>query len=153
MNPRRALVLDANILMRAVLGRRVRELLEGYEDSATFYSPDVCLDDARHYLSQVLEERGLNVESGLAILEQISQLVVLVDRGLYGDYEQLARERIEIRDPDDWPQLGCHVPDAEGNIPLIQHLAARLELHVLAEVYASASRKAIRSRMQLRNPQ
>jgi predicted nucleic acid-binding protein len=76
-----------------------------YEDSATFYSPDVCLDDARHYLSQVLEERGLNVESGLAILEQISQLVVLVDRSLYGDYERLARERIEIRDPDDWPVI------------------------------------------------
>jgi predicted nucleic acid-binding protein len=82
MNLRRGLVLDANILMRAVLGRRVRELLERYEDSATFYSPDVCLDDARHYLSQVLEERRLNVESGLAVLEQISQLVVLVDRSL-----------------------------------------------------------------------
>ncbi len=36
MNPRRGLVLDANILMRAVLGRRVGELLERYEDSATF---------------------------------------------------------------------------------------------------------------------
>ena len=107
MNSRRGLVLDANILMRAVLGRRVRELLERYEDSATFYSPDVCFDDARHYLSQVLEKRGLNVESGLAILEQISQLVVPVDRSLYGDgdYERLARERIETRDPDDWPVL------------------------------------------------
>jgi hypothetical protein len=48
MNPRKGLVLDANILMRAVLGRRVRELLEVYEDVATFYSPDVCFDDARH---------------------------------------------------------------------------------------------------------
>jgi hypothetical protein len=38
MNPRKGLVLDANILMRAVLGRRVRELLEAYEDVATFYS-------------------------------------------------------------------------------------------------------------------
>ena len=37
----------------------------------------------RHYLSQVLEERGLNVESGLAILEQISQLVMLVDQSLW----------------------------------------------------------------------
>ena len=43
MNPRRGLVLDANILMRAVLGRRVRELLERYEDSATFYSPTSAL--------------------------------------------------------------------------------------------------------------
>src|SRR5215831_17446164 len=103
MNPQRGLVLDATILMRAVPGRRVRELLERYEDSATFYSPDVCFDDARHYLSQVLEKRDLNVESGLAILKQVSQLVVPIDRSLYGDYERLARERIETRDPDDWP--------------------------------------------------
>ena len=47
MNPRKGLVLDANILMGAVLGRRVRELLEVYEDVATFYSPDVCFEDAR----------------------------------------------------------------------------------------------------------
>jgi hypothetical protein len=67
-------------------GRRVRELLERYEDAATFYSPDVCFEDARYYLSQVLEKRGLNVESGLAILEQIGQLVVPVDPSLYSDY-------------------------------------------------------------------
>jgi len=51
-------VLDANVLMRAVLGHRVRELLERYEDSATFYSPDVCFGDARYYLSQILEVRA-----------------------------------------------------------------------------------------------
>jgi predicted nucleic acid-binding protein len=103
MNPRRGLVLDANILMRAVLGRRVRELLERYEDSTTFYSPDVCFDDARRYLSQILEKRGLNVESGIVVLDQISQLVEPVDQSLYGDHERPARERIEIRDPNDWP--------------------------------------------------
>ena len=103
MNPRRGLVLDASILMRAVLGRRVRELLEQYEDVAAFYSPDVCFDDSRHYLSQVLERRGLNPESGLKVLDQLSGLVEVADRNLYGDYERLARERIEIRDPDDWP--------------------------------------------------
>ena len=26
-----------------------------------------------------------------------------VDRSLYGDYERLASERIQTRDPDDWP--------------------------------------------------
>lgn len=103
MNPRRGLVLDANILMRAVLGHRVRELLERHEDSAAFYSPDVCFEDALYYLSQVLKKRGLDTESGLAIFQQISQLVMPVDRSLYGDYEPLARERIEVRDPDDWP--------------------------------------------------
>ncbi len=73
MNPRRVLVADANILMRAVLGRRVRELLEVYEDAASFYSPDVCFDDARHYVSQILEKRGLNPESGLSALAQLEQ--------------------------------------------------------------------------------
>jgi predicted nucleic acid-binding protein len=103
MNLRRGLVLDANILMRAVLGRRVRELLEAYEDVATFYSPDICFDDARHYVAQVLEKRGLNPETGLSVLEQMNDLVETVDQSLYGDYERLARERIEIRDPGDWP--------------------------------------------------
>ena len=103
MNPRKGLVLDANVLMRAALGRRVRELLKRYEDVATFYSPDVCFADARHYVAQVLEKRGLNPESGLNVLAQLSDLVETVDLSLYADYERLARERIEIRDPDDWP--------------------------------------------------
>jgi hypothetical protein len=50
MTRRKGLVLDANILLRAVLGQRVRELLEAFEDTATFYSPDVCFDDARKYI-------------------------------------------------------------------------------------------------------
>jgi hypothetical protein len=43
MTRRKGLVLDANILLRAVFGQRVRELLEAFEDAVTFYSPDVCL--------------------------------------------------------------------------------------------------------------
>jgi predicted nucleic acid-binding protein len=103
MIPRKGLVLDTNILMRAVLGRRVRELLEMYEDVATFYSPDVCFEDARHYVSRVLQKRGLSPEPGLSVLAQLSELVETVDLSLYGEYELLARERIEIRDPADWP--------------------------------------------------
>lgn len=103
MNPRRGLVLDANILMRAVLGRRVLQLLEAYENVASFYSPDVCFQDARQYVSQILEKRGLNPESGLSVLAHLSELVESVDLSLYVGFEQLARERIEIRDSDDWP--------------------------------------------------
>jgi hypothetical protein len=40
---RPGLVLDANILLGAVSGQRVRELLEAFEDAVTFYSPAVCL--------------------------------------------------------------------------------------------------------------
>jgi predicted nucleic acid-binding protein len=34
MSERKGLVLDANILIRAVLGQRVRQILEKYEDKA-----------------------------------------------------------------------------------------------------------------------
>lgn len=37
MNVRKGLVLDVNILLRAVFGTRVRQLLETYEDVAGFY--------------------------------------------------------------------------------------------------------------------
>jgi predicted nucleic acid-binding protein len=105
MNPWKGLVLDANILMRAVLGRRVRELLETYEDAASFYSPDVCFADARRYLEKKLQKQGRDAATKLAALDKLSGIVQVVDRNLYGDFEQLARERIEIRDPDDWPAV------------------------------------------------
>jgi predicted nucleic acid-binding protein len=54
MTQRRGLVLDANILLRAVLGQRVRELLETYEDEVGFYCPDVCFEDARKYIPDVV---------------------------------------------------------------------------------------------------
>jgi PIN domain len=47
MNGRKGLVLDANILIRAVFGQRVRQILEAYENVASFCSPDVCFQDAR----------------------------------------------------------------------------------------------------------
>jgi predicted nucleic acid-binding protein len=103
MSTRRGLVLDANILIRAVLGRRVRSLLEAYEDSADFYAPDVCFEDARKYVPGVLTSRGEDPEVGLAVLEQIRALVTPVHRALYQDLEQSARRRVATRDEEDWP--------------------------------------------------
>ena len=43
----RAIVLDANILVRAVLGTRVPELLAAHAAQATFLAPDIVFDEAR----------------------------------------------------------------------------------------------------------
>ena len=43
---RKRLVLDADIFLRAVFGVRVRALLQAYEDSVSFYAPDLCLQFA-----------------------------------------------------------------------------------------------------------
>ena len=48
----KAIVLDANILIRAVLGKRVRERI-------------VACADARKYLPELLEKRGANSEAAL----------------------------------------------------------------------------------------
>jgi predicted nucleic acid-binding protein len=103
MTVRKGLVLDANIVIRAVLGTRVRSLLEAYETSTRFFAPDVCFDDAREYLPRILNARGFEPETGLAVLRHIGLLVQPVDRGLYADFEQPARERMAPRDIDDWP--------------------------------------------------
>lgn len=84
MTPGRGIVLDANILIRAALGRRVRALLEAYEDSVAFYTPDVCFDDAREYIPRLFGGRGDDPETGMAVLDQIGLLVQPVDEALSG---------------------------------------------------------------------
>ena len=83
MSERRGLVLDANILLRAVFGQRVRQILEKYEDQARFYTPDVCFQDAQRYIPVISNERGFDVDLGLSVLDQIGRIVEQVDRSLY----------------------------------------------------------------------
>jgi predicted nucleic acid-binding protein len=103
MNPQKRLVLDANILLRAVFGSRVRGLLETYEDSVTFYAPDVCFRDAREYIPVISASRQIDPTAGLSVLDQLSRLIETVDEGLYAEFELPARDRMRSRDLADWP--------------------------------------------------
>ena len=55
----KAIVLDANILIRAVLGKRVRDLIFENAARVKFFSPAVAYSDARKYLPALLEKRGV----------------------------------------------------------------------------------------------
>ena len=113
MSAGKGLVLDANILIRAALGRRVRSLLETYEDSTDFYAPGVCFEDAREYIPQVLTSRGEDPEVGLVVLHQIEALVKPVDGALYRDFEQLVDGRSGFL-----RQRHCHLDDGpRGVVP------------------------------------
>jgi predicted nucleic acid-binding protein len=103
MTDQKRLVLDANILLRAVFGVRVRNLLETYEDSVTFYAPDICFTDARKYIPSISEKRRIDPGPGIRVLDHLSRLVEVVDSSLYEEYEASARERMISRDDDDWP--------------------------------------------------
>jgi len=107
MNLRKALVLDANILLRAVFGNRVRQLLETYEDEVVVCAPDICFQDAQGYIPTLASKRSIDSSLALSVPEQVSRIVVSVDRSLYETYEQPARERIQRRDPDDWPVVAA----------------------------------------------
>lgn len=99
----RILVLDANILIRAVLGNKVRDYLLKYSGNIDFVTPDVCMADAKKYLPILFEKRSLPPESSLKLLSSFDCLLQIVDEGAYETHSNDARQRIQSRDIQDWP--------------------------------------------------
>jgi len=69
----KAIVLDANILIRAVLGKRVRELIFEHATTVKFFAPDVAYADARKYLPALLEKRGVTSGAAMAVLDSLAE--------------------------------------------------------------------------------
>ncbi len=109
------LVLDANILIRAVLGTRVPFLLCRYAEQGEFFAPDSAFREARDELPVILERRAMPVGPGLTTLDSLCGLVRTVEFETYAPMEALARQRLARRDEDDWPilaaalALGCPI--------------------------------------------
>ena len=64
----KAIVLDANILIRAVLGKRVRELIFDHAATIKFFAPDVAYADARKYLPALMKKRGVDASAAMLVL-------------------------------------------------------------------------------------
>lgn len=103
----KAIVLDANILIRAVLGRRVRELIFDNAATVKFFAPDVAYADARKYLPALLKKRGVDAGAAMLVLDRLEGVVQPIDAELYEGMQQPALQRIAVRDADDWPVLAC----------------------------------------------
>ena len=102
------IVVDANILIRAVLGRRVRQLVEIYAaQGVRFFAPDIAFDDARKYLPPLLKKGGRSDADVAASLEYLRHLIEPVERDLYATFEKEARQRLCGRDESDWPVLAA----------------------------------------------
>lgn len=100
---RQALVLDANILIRAVLGRKVFALLNQYQNRTAFFAPDVAFMDAEKYLPNIFARRGFDWSVGLDVMNRLPAMVQPMQPLLYRRFEAEARSR--IRDAKDWPIL------------------------------------------------
>jgi hypothetical protein len=94
---RRALVLDANILIRAVLGQRVRRILEAHADNVSFFIPETAYAEAEEHLARLVAKHGGDPAKALAFLRSIAALGTLVGLDLYGDFETEARKRLGAR--------------------------------------------------------
>jgi len=103
--PSKALVVDANILVRAVLGKRVRGVIEAYAEDTSFFVPETAYAEAEEHLPTLIVKRGGDPEKALALLRSLRSLVVVIGSEVYGGLEAEARERLAMRDADDWPIL------------------------------------------------
>lgn len=101
------LVLDANVLIRAVLGSRVLGLVRKYGGPVEFMAPDVAFQEAREHLPGILAARKIPVAPAMETLDLLMGLVQTVEAETYASFEAVARERIEERDEDDWPVLAA----------------------------------------------
>ena len=109
------IVLDANILIRAVLGKHVGQLLEMYSvRGIRFYAPDIAFSDAEKYLPSLLRERGKADSDVRDALQHLQDLVEPVSRESYGLFEEDARIRLRDRDEEDWPVLATALALACG---------------------------------------
>ena len=103
----KAIVLDANILIRAVLGSRAQSIIIENAKSVRFFTPAVAYDDARKYLPALLEKRGIDGVAALKVLDALEAVVQPLEAELYDSFQREALERIAVRDADDWPVLAC----------------------------------------------
>ncbi|MGO9776648.1 MAG: PIN domain-containing protein [Terracidiphilus sp.] len=104
MSANARIVLDANILIRAIFGKKAFGLLGKYEDNVEFYTPDYCVQEALSKIPEIAAKRQEYPElAELFLVLVIKSVVLVVDRSLYEEFEQRARARISSRDADDWP--------------------------------------------------
>src|ERR1700677_1972024 len=113
---RPALVLDANILIRAVLAERVRRVLEAHADNVSFFIPETAYAEAEERLARMVAKHGGDPTKALASLRSIAAVGTLVGLDLDPDrhlkLKTLAEHRIRgalldyLRHIDPLPRSG-----------------------------------------------
>jgi predicted nucleic acid-binding protein len=102
------IVLDANILVRAALGLRVRELLQDYsERGIRFFAPRSCFVEAETYIPSLLQRKGRPESDVEASYDFLRKIVQPVELDSYKFFESEARNLLRRRDEDDWPVLAA----------------------------------------------
>jgi len=111
----RRIILDANILVRAVLGARVADIIQRHGDAATFFAPELAFVEAARHLPTIVGKRGFDPAPLLDSLGQLREVVDVVPSDVTEPLKEASLIRIGARDPMDWPivaaalALGCPI--------------------------------------------
>lgn len=109
MPERRRLVLDANILIRAVFGTRVRELLARHCETVEFFVAAAQVAEARRYVDELAARRGLEPGIVAEALSTVLAIVQCIEDAWLEPVQIEALERIGTRDPADWPAVALAI--------------------------------------------
>jgi predicted nucleic acid-binding protein len=101
------LVIDANILIRAVLGWRVRELIAQANEDVAFYIAEANFEEASHYLAELAPRRGIDDAVWRSSLSTAMMSIQFVGQEELVLVEADACARIARRDERDWPALAA----------------------------------------------
>lgn len=104
MIQKQRIILDANILIRSILGSTYG-ILERYGDSCSFLTPQHCADETKKHLVLLLNKRGIDNKPALDALDSLFLIVKIIPSEAYDSYKHLALARIAHRDKDDWPLI------------------------------------------------
>lgn len=108
----KALVVNANILIGAVLGQHIVGVLEQLTHEVQLFTPATSFNDALEHLPKILrrrgEQQGLNsekIEEGVSLalerLETLRAVVEIVEETTYARFRERAVKRLP-RDPENW---------------------------------------------------
>jgi hypothetical protein len=98
------IVLGANILIPALLGKRVWQLLE-ITNMASGFTRRKFRMATQKYLPPLLYKRGKSDTDVPAALTYLQFLIKAIGQDAHGLFEAEARQRLRSRDQEDWPVL------------------------------------------------
>jgi predicted nucleic acid-binding protein len=102
------IILDANIIIRAVLGQRVRDLLIRYSGVVRFLAPVYAIEEVDANLPVILLRRSILYNDAIdlvAVRNQLDLMIEPIPEEAFLSFKDAALDRLARRDPDDWPNL------------------------------------------------
>jgi predicted nucleic acid-binding protein len=101
------LVIDANILIRAVLGVRVRQLIAAGCANVAIYAAEEQFEEASRYLAHLAPRKGIPQDTWEPALETLRLGIQVIGTAELEVMRDEAVLRIGTRDPKDWPALAA----------------------------------------------